>query len=767
MPITILLMLATTTLALHALHAAELHVAITGSDASPGTQAAPLRTIQRAADLAQAGDTVTVHAGVYRERVNPPRGGESDAKRIVYHAAPGEQVVITGAESMNGWEKVAEDTWKVVIPNTFFNGCNPFSDMIQGEWCDPTGRHAGMVYLNGDWFAESLSLDPVLKPATKEALWFARVDRTGTDTGQSAVLGGNTTIWAQFRGVNPNNANVEINKRQSVFYPSKSGLNYITVRGFTMRQAATPWAGAMSEQIGLVGTHWSKGWIIENNDISYSICTGVTLGRYELPKDEFPPVSAPGFVTSIELALRDGWSKEKIGSHIVRNNRISHCEKNAIHGSLGTPFSEISGNEIHDIAVRNWVQGADTAGIKFLGPIDTTISGNHIYRTCRGMWLDWMTQGARISNNLCHDNEHADLFVEVSHGPFVVDNNIFLSTKAIEDDSQGGAYAHNLIAGGIDLNPTFHDGRKTPFHKAHATEVVAFHDNPSGDNHYYNNLFMRSGNLEKYDQAHLPMWMDGNVFFQGAKSSKHESAPINRSASDPELTLVEKNDSFYLTMTLATALGSERPSQPVTSARLGKASISGCAFENPDGSPITIGTDYFGKPRNAANPTSGPFEAPGTGALTMKVWPLTFPLSFPLAVSAKPAWGTSPIAEPYPYVSTGSFSGPAVPESPDPLVAYRWPSPKATDGLEIYLLKPSAVSSDTAASFDNLGSLTTDHPNVTVNGAGSIRMDFGRESAAWLEFDSPDCPGDVEMSISEYNQTGPGKTKAPVKHGNT
>ncbi len=141
------------------------------------------------------------------------------------------------------------------------------------------------------------------------------------------------------------------------------------------------------------------------------------------------------------------------------------------------------------------------------------------------------------------------------------------------------------------------------------------------------------------------------------------------------------------------------------------------------------------------------------------------PLS--LADSAKPVWGTSRIAEPYPYVSTGSFSGPAVPESPDPLVAYRWPSPKATDGLEIYLLKPSAVSSDTAASFDNLGSLTTDHPNVTVNGAGSIRMDFGRESAAWLEFDSPDCPGDVEMSISEYNQPGPEKTKAPVKHGNT
>ena len=133
---------------------------------------------------------------------------------------------------------------------------------------------------------------------------------------------------------------------------------------------------------------------------------------------------------------------------------------------------------------------------------------------------------------------------------------------------------------------------------------------------------MRSGSLGKYDQARLPMWMDGNVFFQGAQPSKHESTPINRSTSDPGLMLVEKNDGFYLTMTIATALGSERPSQLVTSARLGKAGISGCSFENPDGSPITIDTDYFGRPRNAANPTPGPFETPGTGMLTMKVWPL-------------------------------------------------------------------------------------------------------------------------------------------------
>jgi len=81
------------------IHAADFHVARNGNDANPGTQAAPLRTIQRAADLAQPGDAITVHAGVYRERVSPPRGGESGTKRIVYQAAAGEQVEIKARKS--------------------------------------------------------------------------------------------------------------------------------------------------------------------------------------------------------------------------------------------------------------------------------------------------------------------------------------------------------------------------------------------------------------------------------------------------------------------------------------------------------------------------------------------------------------------------------------------------------------------------------------------------------------------------------------------
>lgn len=89
----------------------EYHVAKTGSDENEGSLAAPLLTIQAAADLAQPGDVITVHEGTYRERINPPRGGTADDSRIVYRAAQGESVVIKGSELIDQWEKVSGDTW--------------------------------------------------------------------------------------------------------------------------------------------------------------------------------------------------------------------------------------------------------------------------------------------------------------------------------------------------------------------------------------------------------------------------------------------------------------------------------------------------------------------------------------------------------------------------------------------------------------------------------------------------------------------------------
>jgi len=467
------------------------HVATTGDDTHAGAESTPLRTIQHAADLAQPGDDITVHEGVYRERVSPPRGGTSEAKRITYQAAPGEKVVITGSEPIKGWENMSGDRWKVAVPNSLFGKFNPYADLIHGDWFDAKGRkhHTGCVYLNGDWLIEAAGFDDVMKPAGKTPLWFATVKDA-------------TEIYAQFPGVNPNESNVEINVRQSVFTPEKTGIDFLTIRGFHLCNAATPWAPPTAGQIGIISAYWCKGWIIENNEISYSKCSGVALGKYADEWDNRAG-SAEGYVGTLTRALKNGWNKETIGSHLVRNNHIHHCEQTGVVGSLGCSFSTVSGNVIHDIHTRALFNGAEMAGIKFHGAIDVVISHNHIYRcgAVGGIWLDWMAQGAHVTRNLLHDN-YLDVFCEMQHGPILIANNLFLSPNtSFWLNSQGLAVVHNLIVGPI--NNMRNDNRATPFQKSHSTELGGMcadsKANDSGDHHFCNNLFVTPSNPNVLD----------------------------------------------------------------------------------------------------------------------------------------------------------------------------------------------------------------------------------------------------------------------------
>ncbi|HID76347.1 MAG TPA: DUF1565 domain-containing protein [Planctomycetaceae bacterium] len=73
-----------------------------GDDAAPGTAQSPLRTISGAVERAVPGDTILVRAGLYRERVRFVRSGEP-GRPIRLEAAPGQRVVLSGADPIRGW----------------------------------------------------------------------------------------------------------------------------------------------------------------------------------------------------------------------------------------------------------------------------------------------------------------------------------------------------------------------------------------------------------------------------------------------------------------------------------------------------------------------------------------------------------------------------------------------------------------------------------------------------------------------------------------
>ena len=608
--------------------AKEYHVSAKGNDNNVGTETAPFRTIDRAAQEAYPGDVITVHSGVYREWVNPPRGGESDDKRIVYRAAPGEKVEIKGSEQINTWKKDQNGLWKVVLPNTFFGEDHPYIDQIYGDWFSDHGRkhHTGEVFLNNRSLYEKETLEKTLNPEPNKLdpdgsiyTWYCENDEQ------------NTTIWANFQKADPNKELVEISVRRTCFYPEKQGVNYLTIRGFYISQAATQWAAPTAEQIGMIATHWNKGWIIENNVISNSKCSGITLGKERATGHNvwLQDRSIDGSLHYIEVTfrtIRNGWNKDNIGSHIIRNNEIFACEQTGICGSMGAAFSLIENNHIYNIWTKRQFSGAEIGGIKFHAAVDTRIRNNRIHHAGRGLWLDWMTQGTRISGNLFYDNDLEDLFVEVNHGPFLVDNNILGSPLNLRDQSQGGAYVHNLFAGKIVNYPEL--TRYTPYFLPHSTDVEGLSIIVGGDNRFFNNLFIPAKQIDEekiagkyglaeYQKAKYPMLVDGNVYF--AQNLPFEGEKNNKIFPDfnPDFKIDDNGKEVYVSFLLK---GLDKlQTETITTENLGKAKLPKQSYEHPDGTPIILDTDYFGRIRSK-NPAPGPFEQIKDSEMRWKVW---------------------------------------------------------------------------------------------------------------------------------------------------
>jgi len=92
-----------------------LYVSTTGSDSNPGTSSSPLKTLQRALDMAQPGTTILLRAGTYASNVETRREGP-----ITVQAESGSVYLDGSAGSKNGPRIVhSYYTWKnIEIKNT-------------------------------------------------------------------------------------------------------------------------------------------------------------------------------------------------------------------------------------------------------------------------------------------------------------------------------------------------------------------------------------------------------------------------------------------------------------------------------------------------------------------------------------------------------------------------------------------------------------------------------------------------------------------------
>jgi hypothetical protein len=642
-----------------------------------GSKERPFKHIGDAAAIAVAGDEILVASGIYREKVTPRNAGTEDAP-ILYKSIEKLGAVITGAEEISGWKKLDGNVWTVRVNNGIFADYNPYTTRVYGDWYFSHNiRHTGAVFLNDKMMYECDSLEDCKKgephPCAwnlEEAsyLWFTEQDEEKNET----------ILYANFRGLDPNKENVEILVRRNCFMPDENGINYITVSGFNINKAATTWAPPAAYQDGMIGPHWSKGWIIEDCEIYGSRCCGISLGKYLDPEnDMYFTVRKVKSPTQMERdavcrGQYHGWLKENIGHHIIRRCHIHHCEQTGIVGRMGGVFSTIEDCHIHHICNSQQLGGAETAGIKLHAAIDVTIRRNHIHNNIMGIWLDWEAQGARVTGNLMHDNcrpegrnqadgamFNTDVFVEVGHGPTLIDNNLLLSPVAITIPSEGIACVHNLVLGSFSLINSGVDSiinnqrepRYTPYHIRHRTEVAGFMTILHGDDRIYNNIFVQQypitdatktaadadyqavgtapfdifptyeewhkpfepdtdpdmGGLAEAHFGHLPVWVDGNAYLNGANIYKNEKHKLEDKSFNPEIAVVEKDGKYYLSGKLKDAI-KDFTGNMISTESLGLAFEPEQAFENPDGTPIIFNKDYFGNHRAVA-PAPGPFAS--------------------------------------------------------------------------------------------------------------------------------------------------------------
>ncbi|MBD3321767.1 MAG: hypothetical protein GF350_11785 [Chitinivibrionales bacterium] len=380
------------------------------SDNNQGTAESPYRTIAPAAEGAGPGDTVIVHAGIYRERVAPAREGEA-GRPVVYMAAPGEEVVLRGSIVWQPeWSQhdSCGGAFCAYLDNEMFGDFNPFHTRlaragdIQGR-SDADRLTLGQIFIDGARYEEVPYIHELLQ-------------EPGTWYHDSA----SDIITVHFQSLhNPGRSIIEITVEKQVFAPYKRGLGYIHVHGFTMEHAANQFPsgfynddGSGYNQNGVLGCRSGHHWRVEKNTVRFGKNIGIDCG-YEGESSDEPEPSPPRSAT---------------GYHSIRHNRV--CDNGAcgIAGARG-PYTSIVGNIVER---NNYLlhTAPENGGIKVHGFTEGIIEGNLVRdNNASGIWLDAGFTRAKVLNNILVNNIGHGLLIELGGGPCLAANNVEAYTR--------------------------------------------------------------------------------------------------------------------------------------------------------------------------------------------------------------------------------------------------------------------------------------------------------------------------------------------------
>jgi len=391
------------------------------SDDNDGTPDRPFKTINAAAQAAEPGTRVLIHRGVYRETVQPARGGLSPSKMISYEAFEGEEVIIKASveaksfKPSTGWRLTRgfmEDpskaagvkVWEIELDPEDFKGYNPFCavnilhDRLFIEYhktdMTPYLNRRGMVFVDG-------------KPMKQVPLYYMLSENENAYW----VEANGQKVHIRLAGDDdPKNHTIELTNREQCFAPKIPFLSYIRVKGLTLAHAAT---GAPVPQRGSLSCYRGHHWIIEDCTIDWANGTGIDCGN-----------------ECWHHTLIEG---QIIGNTIIRRNTVKNAGVCGIAGMFVKNML-IEDNLIVGTGWQRMELSWEAGGIKLHNSVNSLIRRNVIKECygCDALWLDVGNENNRITSNLFIDgiNSREHIFVECSRdSENLIDNNIIWNVE--------------------------------------------------------------------------------------------------------------------------------------------------------------------------------------------------------------------------------------------------------------------------------------------------------------------------------------------------
>jgi len=336
------------------------------SDENPGTSARPFRTIGKALSVVKEGDSIIVHKGVYRERIQIPEGRLHAPISIVAAVKEGgkyEEVIISGADIIDSWEHYqgedAPQDATVLVHQPWTHVWIGWSrDMSHGAPA-PIGRSEQVI-------VDGTLLKPVLSTKDMEpGTFFADPKET-------------KALYVRLKDDDsPDKHIVEASVRDTLI----SVPDHTRVRGLVLRYAANR---AQHGALDISG----KQVLVEDCVVEWTNCTGIRI-------------SGENFILRRVTSRNNG--QLGMGGK-GKNFLIEECifQDNNVKGF--SPGWEAGGFKI----VHSW--GAKIERCKAVG--------NH----GPGMWFDGYNYAGEIRQCYCADNDNSGIFIEISEDFLITDN---------------------------------------------------------------------------------------------------------------------------------------------------------------------------------------------------------------------------------------------------------------------------------------------------------------------------------------------------------